>query len=149
MDIFESLREDHQKQRTLVSLLTKTHGDSNGRNELFARLKRELKNHEAAEERYFYSPLMEEDESQTQARHSVAEHHEIDELIEELEKTDCSSSGWISTARKLEEKLIHHLDEEEQQVFQLAGRTLSDSQKERLAEEYRNAMAEGLGEQIQ
>ena len=64
----------------------------------------------------------------------------MDELIEELEETDYSSPGWIATAKKLEEKLIHHLDEEEQEVFQMAGKVMTEGQKSSLAKEYREAM---------
>lgn len=136
MNIYERIKEDHQKQRTLVDLLTKTHGDSQGRNELFARLKTELENHALAEERHFYVPLMERDLTHEQARHSVAEHHQLDELVKELEETDMESSGWVATAKKLCEELTHHLDEEEQQVFQLAGKVLSDKEEQSLAEEF-------------
>lgn len=137
MDIFEAIREDHEKQRTLIAQLCKTQGDSDGRSELFKRLKAELDRHAIAEERHFYVPLMEKDLTQEKARHGVAEHHELDDLIEKLETTDHSSSGWLVTAKKLEEKLIHHLDEEEHQIFQLAGKVLSDDEKESLATDYR------------
>lgn len=140
MNIFEALREDHQKQRTLVELLAKTHGDSEGRDELFERLKAELEHHALAEERHFYVPLMDNDLTQEKARHSVAEHHELDELIEELEQTDYSSPGWLAAAKKLEERLIHHLDEEEHEVFQMAGKALSSSAKESLGHEYQEHM---------
>lgn len=142
MNIFEELRADHQKQRTLVDILTKTHGDSEGRQEIFDRLKHELQIHAAAEERNFYIPLMEDDLTQEKARHSVAEHHEIDELIEELETTDMSSPGWLASAKKLGELVTHHLDEEEQEVFQLAGKALSEKQKSALAKSYRQSMEE-------
>lgn len=142
MTIFEAIREDHQIQRTLVDLLIKTHGDSEGREELYERLEAELKRHEKAEERYFYVPLMKQDLTQEKARHSVAEHHELDELLETLKKTDRSSSGWLATAQKLSERLIHHLDEEEQEVFQLAGKALPQSQLDSLAKQYRAAMDE-------
>jgi hemerythrin-like domain-containing protein len=144
MNIFEALREDHQKQRTLIDILTKTHGDSEGRRELFDRLKHALEIHANAEERYFYVPLMKHDLTQEKARHSVAEHHELDELIEELESTDMSSPGWLATAKKLGDRLIHHLDEEEHEVFQMAGKALSETQKKELAKSYRAMMdAEG------
>lgn len=142
MNIFEALREDHDKQRTLVDLLTKTHGDSDGRDELFKKLKHELKIHADAEERHFYVPLIEDDLTQEKARHSIAEHHEMDELIEELESTDYSSPGWLATAKKLAHEVIHHLDEEEQEVFQLAGKVLTNGQKESLAADYREEMKE-------
>jgi hemerythrin-like domain-containing protein len=140
MNIFEALREDHQKQRTLVKILARTHGDSEGRNEIFAKLKKELEDHAKAEERHFYVPLMKDDLTQEKARHSVAEHHELDELVETLEKTDFSSPGWVSTAKKLEERLTHHLDEEEHEVFQMAGKALTEAQKVELASAYRKEM---------
>ena len=141
MTLFEALREDHDTQRTLLGLLIKTHGDSDGREELFEKVKKALTSHAAAEERALYIPMMELDMTQEKARHSVAEHHEIDELVEELEDTDFSSPGWLAAARKLHALVTHHLDEEEQEVFQLAGRALSDDAKARLADTYRDEMA--------
>ena len=141
MTLFEALREDHDTQRTLLGLLIKTHGDSDGREELFEKVKKALTSHAATEERALYIPMMELDMTQEKARHSVAEHHEIDELVEELEDTDFSSPGWLAAARKLHDLVTHHLDEEEQEVFQLAGRALSDDAKARLADTYRDEMA--------
>tara|TARA_A100001391_G_scaffold108388_1_gene72799 strand:+ start:19872 stop:20315 length:444 start_codon:yes stop_codon:yes gene_type:complete len=141
MNLFEALRADHDTQRTLLDLLVKTHGDSEGREELFEKVKKELSAHAAAEERALYVPMMEQDLTQEKARHSVAEHHEIDELVEELENTDFSSPGWVATAKKLQHLVTHHLDEEEQEVFQLAGRALDEQAKTRLAGTYQEEMA--------
>jgi hemerythrin-like domain-containing protein len=138
--IFDALRDDHKTQRTLVDLLARTHGDSEGRDELFDKLKSELQNHAAAEERCFYKPLMDYDLTQEKARHGIAEHHEIDELIETLEATDPSSPSWKANAEKLQHVVHHHLDEEEHEVFQQAGRVLSEELKTSLAGEYRQQM---------
>lgn len=140
MTLFEDLRESHDKQRRLLDLLVKTHGDSEGRDELFKRLRAELENHAAAEERALYIPMMEYDMTQEKARHSVAEHHEIDELLETLEATEYASPSWLASAKKLQHLVTHHLDEEEQEVFQLAGRALDDSTKADLARTYRHEM---------
>ena len=140
MTIFEALRESHDKQRQLLELLVETEGNSEGRDELFKRLKEELENHAGAEERALYVPMMEYDMTQEKARHSVAEHHEIDELIETLESTDYSSPGWLANAKKLQHLVTHHLEEEEQEVFQLAGRVFDDATKANLAEEYHQDM---------
>lgn len=142
MNIFEALREDHEKQRTLIKILVKTHGDSDGRKEIFAKLKDELNRHAAAEERNFYVPLMQHDLTQEKARHSVAEHKELDDFIEELETTDPSSSGWVATAKKMADRLIHHLDEEEHEIFQIAGKALTEKQKTDLAQDYKEMMEE-------
>lgn len=144
--IFEALRDDHDGQRRLIDLLTETAGDSDGRRELFDRLRTELVAHAAAEERYFYVPLMEHDLTQESARHSVAEHKELDDFIDELEGTDMSSPQWLPIAKKLADRLLHHLDEEEREVFPVAGKALSDAEKTDLAVEYRADVERHLGE---
>lgn len=138
--IFEALRKDHDAQRTLVDILVKTEGDSEGRNEVFTKLRRELTAHAGAEERFFYVPLMENDLTQESARHSVAEHKELDDLVEKLETYDMSGSQWVQTARDLQERLLHHLEEEELQVFPVAGRALADEDKLALAVQYDDDM---------
>ncbi|TMO81952.1 hemerythrin [Pseudoalteromonas sp. S3776] len=138
--MFEALRHDHDKQRELVDALIQTHGDTTERHKLMDKLKAELEDHAKFEERYFYNPLMFEDLTHEKARHSVAEHHEIDELIEQLEDTEMSSSAWLVAAKKLHHLVHHHLDEEEHEVFQLAGKALTEGQKESLAKHYSDAM---------
>ena len=140
MTIFESLRDDHDTQRTLIDLVTKTEGDSEGRNELWAKLKTELEAHAAAEERFFYVPLMEDDMTQEAARHSVAEHKELDDFIEQLDGYDMSGSQWLQTANELKDRLLHHLEEEEKEVFPVAGKVLSDDAKASLGTEYEDDM---------
>ena len=136
MQIFEALRESHDRQRALAERLITTHGDSEERTELFQQLKEELLAHARAEERFFYSPLMQDDKGVDLSRPGVAEHHEMDEMIETLEETDPSSPSWISTAKKLKEKVFHHLEDEEHTFFQQAGKILTDGQKTSLAKEY-------------
>jgi hypothetical protein len=135
--IFEALRADHEIQRRLIDDLVDTVGNSDVRQGAYAQLRVELAAHAAAEERYFYVPLMESDTTQDQARHSVAEHQELDDFVEQLDGYDMSGPQWIQTARVLRERLIHHLDEEEHGVFQLAGKVLSATAKAELATEYR------------
>jgi hemerythrin-like domain-containing protein len=134
--IFDVIRDDHETQRMLVSLLTETEGASEGRTELWSRLKQELQAHAGAEERFFYVPLMEHDMTQEAARHSVAEHQELDDLIEQLDGCDMSAPQWLQTARQLAERLTHHLDEEEIEIYPVAGRVLTDAEKTSLGSEY-------------
>ena len=124
MNIFEALRESHDRQRTYADALIQTSGDTPERVEAYKQLKSELQAHETAEERHFYIPLME------------FEHHEMDEMMEELDETEMSSPAWLVVAKKLAEKVNHHLEEEEQKFFQMAGKLLDDQQKETLAGQY-------------
>ena len=99
--IFEALRESHEIQRDLAEKLLQTSGDTAERRELFKQLKNELFAHETAEDRYFYIPLMMTDSGLNITRHALAEHHEMDEMIEELTATEFSNPGWIAIAKRL------------------------------------------------
>ncbi|MFQ3251240.1 MAG: hemerythrin superfamily protein [Glaciecola sp.] len=136
MKIFEALRKDHDKQRALVKMILDTQGDSSTRKDFFRQLKCELATHAVAEERFFYAPLMHTDQTVDMSRHGVAEHHQIDKLVAELEKTDMSSANWLSTFKKLADKIEHHLAEEERVFFQQAGKAFSEKEKIDLADEY-------------
>jgi hypothetical protein len=136
MNIFERLRQDHGHQRELIEKLINTQGDEAERSTIFENLKQELLHHAKAEERFFYTHLLEDDITQKKTRHSIAEHHEMDKLIEELTEKDFSSPGWLVTAKTLYEKLEHHLAEEEHEIFQVAGKALNEQQKIDLATEF-------------
>ena len=142
MNIFEALRQDHEKQRLLLKILVETHGDTAARREYFDELKDELERHATAEERHFYIPLMDDDKAVELSRHGIAEHHEIDELMEKLDDTEFSSPAWLRFLKQLKEQVEHHLDDEEQAFFQIAGRVLNEKQKKALGEAYRDEMSE-------
>ncbi len=134
--IFEALRESYDIQRELAQKLVQTSGDTPERRELFDLLKNELFAHAVAEDRYFYIPLMMTDSGLNISRHALAEHHEMDELLEQLTETEFSNLGWLAIAKKLSETVHHHLEEEEHGFFQQAGKILEDKQKETLAKKY-------------
>ncbi|MEO6676294.1 MAG: hemerythrin domain-containing protein [Pseudomonas sp.] len=144
MNIFEALRESHDRQRGYADALIKTSGDTPERVEAYKQLKAELQAHETAEERHFYIPLMEFDNGVDLSRHAISEHHEMDEMMETLDETEMSDPTWLVTAKKLSEKVHHHLKEEEQKFFQMAGKLLDDKQKESLAGQYEKEYKEQL-----
>ncbi len=140
MDIYKSLTEDHDKQRKLLAALVETSGDTDKRAELFEQVKAELADHADAEERYFYVPLIKLDSTQDDARHGIAEHHEIDELVAQVEAADPSSGAWLQHAKNLKHKVEHHLEEEEQDYFPVAKKVLSADRAKALGNEYQAFM---------
>ncbi|RFB05530.1 hemerythrin domain-containing protein [Parvularcula marina] len=136
MNIYERLIVDHEKQRDLLARIAKTEGESKERKSLWKSLYTELEAHALAEEQVFYSVLMEEPDGTEKSRHSVAEHKEMSDIAEELDGMDMSSPGWLNRFHTLEEKVTHHLDEEEEEVFVRAKKLLSDSEAKALAKDF-------------
>jgi hypothetical protein len=115
-DIFARLREDHDKHRDLLARLANA-GVGGGQWELFEQFTREVKGHAAAEEQALYSTMMRKPETTDETRHSVAEHHEIEELLNDLAATDPGSEEWSTKFETLRHDYLHHIDEEELEHF--------------------------------
>src|SRR4029077_1602370 len=134
--IFDAIRESHDLQRDLCRKLTASRRDMAERQLLFLQLKVELRAHAVAEERHLYVPLLMDDGGLDASRHALHEHHEIDELLDDLSVRNKKQAGWIGSAKNLSFKVRHHLKEEEKKFLQLAGRLMSAAKKKQLAREY-------------
>jgi len=115
--IFARLKQDHDRHRKLLDRILDTHGESEEREALFTELTRELKGHAAAEEQALYSTMLRKPETTEETRHSVAEHHEIDEMLNDLAATEMASGGWLTKFKSLDHRYRHHIEEEENEHF--------------------------------
>ena len=135
--VFDAIRESHDLQRDLCRKLTASRRDMAARQVLFLQLKVELMAHAAAEERHLYVPLLMEDGGLDASRHALHEHHEIDELVEDVRSLDPAGEVWLEKCKALSHQVHHHLREEEKKFFQVSGRILTAAKKTRLARQYR------------
>ncbi|WP_075997907.1 hemerythrin domain-containing protein [Salaquimonas pukyongi] len=134
--IYEAIRKDHDHHRTLLETLADTQGDSAKRSEAWDEFYYDVKSHAAAEEEAFYSKLMEKAHGQDDARHSVHEHQQIDDIMEELNEMDMSSPGWLTRFKTLKHEYEHHMEEEENDIFSKARDVLTDDTDGRIASEF-------------
>ena len=136
--IYDELRDSHATQRRLCNSMIRTRAKNpTRRQQHFRELRIELAAHAAAEERYLYVPTLMHDMGLDSARHALAEHHDMDELVEELHALDPAGDAWGNKAGELVHKIRHHLKEEETKFFQVSGKLLSDAEKLKLARQYR------------
>lgn len=139
-NIFDALRESHAIQRSLSRML-RLSGPGARRDELFRALRIELAAHEAAEERNLYCVLLLDDRGLHDSRDALADHHKMDEIVEDLQSRGPGDRGWMNTVKRLSKELHDHLREEEKIFFQLAGKILTTRQKRTLAVRYRRNYA--------
>lgn len=131
-EIFERLKQDHDRHRELLDKLLETSGESAERENLFVELTKELKAHAAAEEQALYSTMMRKPPTTSETRHSVAEHHEIDEALNDLAATDMASGGWLTKFKTFDHDYRHHIDEEEEEHFPDFEQYLDDKDMEHM-----------------
>lgn len=140
--IYDAIKQDHDQHRALLKTIANTEGASEERQDAWDTFYHEVKSHAAAEEETFYSKLISKTWGQDAARHSVHEHEELDELMEELNETDMSSPGWIQKFRTLEHDYLHHIDEEEDEVFARAREEIPESEIEGYGKRFLDRKAE-------
>lgn len=128
-DIFGRLVEDHDRHRALFAMIDETQGKSADRERLFRELVREIKGHAAAEEQALWSTVLRDPETTEYARHAVAEHHEMDEMLADLAARDMASPGWLRRFAAAREEYLHHIREEEQEQFVAAEKRLTDKDR--------------------
>jgi hypothetical protein len=125
-DLFGRLVADHDRHRALLAMIEETHGASDDRRKLFEELVHELKSHAAAEEQALWSSVLRDPATTDFARHAIAEHKEIDDMLADLAARDMSSPGWLRRFAGLKEEYLHHIREEEQEQFVAAEKRLSE-----------------------
>jgi len=129
--IFQDLKSDHDRHRAMLEKLGSASDDQRG--SLFEELRKELQAHAAAEEESLYATMLANPELRDDARHSVSEHKEVDDFLGELMEGDPASDEWTDTFEKMRHRYLHHIDEEEEEMFPEAAETLSGEEEARIA----------------
>ena len=131
-DIFARLKQDHETHRNLLDRMAETSGESEERKALLETFTKEVKGHAAAEEQALYSTMLRKPPTTDETRHSVAEHHEIEEMLNDLAAADMSSSAWLAKFKELDHRYRHHINEEEDEHFPDFGKHLTAEDREHM-----------------
>jgi hemerythrin superfamily protein len=132
------LKDDHAKVKKMLAEGEKTteRGEKT-RAELFAKLKREMEVHERIEEEILYPALKNHPKTKELALEGYEEHHVVDMVFGELERTDPSDEEWGAKFKVAKENIEHHISEEETQMFKQARQVFDESELEELGERMR------------
>ncbi|MDP3781356.1 MAG: hemerythrin domain-containing protein [Sphingopyxis sp.] len=130
--IFARLKADHDRHRKLLTQIDETKGDSPERQKLFEAFRIEVTAHAASEEMSLYATMLGKPDLRDDAQHSVSEHKEIDDLLTELYEMDFASTGWLTRFRTMKDRYLHHIEEEEEEMFPEAEEGLSEAKKKEL-----------------
>ena len=144
--IFKRLKADHERHRELLDKIGDTSGDSEERRQLLEEFTKEVKSHAAAEEQSIYAEMLENPDTTEDTRHSVAEHHELDEMLNDLAATDMSSSAWLQKFNKLDHEYRHHIEEEEDDHFPDFAEHLTDEDTRHMREVFERRKQEEKAE---
>lgn len=142
--IYADLKRDHDKQRDMLKAIADMKGDAGARHTLFEEFRLEVQSHAAAEEESLYAEMLRNPDLRDDARHSVSEHKEVDDLLGEMMDLDVASDEWEAKFLHMRHRYEHHIDEEEEDMFPAAEKELDSATEERLAETYEERKPEEL-----
>jgi hemerythrin superfamily protein len=129
MDAIQLLKDDHRKVEKIFSDLENKRDD---RRALFPQLDRELTVHAEIEETIFYPAAKEAEPTRDLVLESIEEHKQIKMVLADLETTDMRTAEWAADLKVLREDVMHHVGEEEDELFPKIQKVLSTSQLEEL-----------------
>jgi len=133
MDAFNLLKADHRKVEELFSQLESASGQAKMR--VFEQIKMELELHTHIEEKIFYPALEKPKQTHDLTLEAYEEHDVVKKLLGEMSKAKSATEEWQAQAKVLQENVEHHVEEEENELFEKAEAALSEEQIEALGEQ--------------
>ena len=127
------LKKDHRVVSGLFWTLQQT-TNPHIRKSIFTQLQTQLEIHAEAEEEVFYPAVrhLYTAAAGQQVDEANREHRFIKELCHRIAATDPNSYEFMSQVNELKEKVEHHVEEEETEMFRLAHNNMSNDELEHL-----------------
>ena len=136
MDIYNYLKEDHQKVSDLMDKVLAARSATR-REELFEEIKKELTLHSETEQATFYAALEGQEPTEERIEDAEEEHDEITQYLEKLSTMKADSPKWMECFGEFKHAVSHHVkeEEEEERIFEKAKKVLSKQDAQNLARE--------------
>lgn len=147
--ILKELKADHREIQSLCKKLKKADDPSSADARAnFEKLREKVISHSKAEEAVFYRLLKKKaqedsnDELKDLVLEGFEEHHVVDRLLKELTDLDPSNERWKAKMSVLSELLDHHIEEEEDEMFDEAKSELEKDELRALGPRFKEVEAE-------
>lgn len=137
MTIYTLLKGEHRE----VSLILKTLGSApaNMRKTLFDKLRSELLSHAKAEQAEVYSLVKEKTTDPTLIEDAEQEHSQMERDLVELDLIDIESDTWMNKLDTLAAHVEHHVEEEENELFEEMKKIFSEEEAKAMAKAFKDA----------
>ena len=130
-DILETLKEEHDEVKDLLSKLNDAEGAAE-RKSLVTQIKEALIPHTKAEEKVVYDAViaLRDKDAQRDGHEGYLEHEWASKTLDRLGKiANATSPEHKATAKVLKELVEHHIEEEESNVWKDVKKNFSDEQR--------------------
>ena len=136
MEITKLLKKDHDQVRAMFKAFEKLGDEAfSQKEELAARICKELEIHTRIEEELFYPELETPAETADLVREAYAEHQQAKRLIAEIKKMRVDAEDFDAKMKVLREDIEHLADEEEDELLPAARDVLDADELDVMGEE--------------
>lgn len=137
MNIYSLIKKDHDEAREIMDEIMAAKDNPDECEQLIEELKLAILSHAKSEEKVFYSALKEtgEKELAEEVPHFIKEHKEVEQLFDEICEMEATDPLWWERFGEIRMGLLHHMEEEEQEVFREAKQEIESREAKELGME--------------
>jgi hemerythrin superfamily protein len=137
--ILRHLAAEHGEVSTMMKSIANASPTSKTRDELFPELKKNLLAHAKAEEKVFYPALRRHSELEPMVERSLAQHRQVEEMLQQLSSGDKSSATWTNAFERMMHAVEQHVELEEEHIFPKAKDLTDGSERDQILSRFEQA----------
>lgn len=134
--LFIALHQEHAEVAQLLEQVIAA-GKSEQLIDLWHEVSVKLTTHARAEQETVYERLTNEKKLADQVGEAKSEHDEIERLLAEADAQGPGSEEFFALVADLQDAVLHHVQEEEEQILPAAAQSLDDDERQDLVNEFR------------
>lgn len=139
-NILSLIETDHREAEKLFEQLESNAGSKKAQN-IFKELFTELSLHAHAEELVLYPAMQEYEETKQYIEEAESEHNSVKILLEQMRSLKPTDPEFTVKFQHLKESLLHHVEEEEEEIFAAIRECMDDQALQSLGQEFEQAKA--------
>jgi hemerythrin superfamily protein len=137
--ILNTLEREHAEVTALMHKVLSASNPTSSAEKHYPTIRRQLLIHARAEQEVLYTACEKRPEVSTMIPSSIGEHAEVERLLGELDRTPVDSRAWMEEFRRLEQNVRHHVEQEENLLFERCQDAFENDQLRALDREYEAA----------
>lgn len=138
-DILSLIEADHQKVERLFEQIETA--KSSAAYDCFSQIYKELSLHAHAEELVFYPAMRQYEQTAAYVEEAESEHNAAKILLEQMKALNPDDGEFRTKLGHLKETILHHVKEEEGNIFGVVLQFISQQERQQLGQEFQAAKA--------
>lgn len=134
-DIYQCLVNDHDDLKSMLAELLTLDENDDYREVLIENISTLLMSHARAEESVFYNSIRAVSDSDI-VMHGYKEHMEAEAVLRKLQLKEVTGTDWTTAAKDLQKALLHHISDEESDIFDEARKIFSQEEARQMGEAF-------------